>query len=194
MLAFLIASLVPLTIWHFFLCFICLFSKSEKLFSDERDKKALNILLCLKEGSGNIRHRLFICVALFICSLTGAIVGLINYDINQNSEEGTMACAFFTIIPFIVAFYLLYQFFRNFKNSTRKQKIVKGVCGALCVCIAIAMTLLAVINPSFDSNSTPKKNDYSNLTKEEKQWYQDNYGDGQYEKYKDAVNNYKGYK
>ena len=107
-----------------------------------------------------------------------------------------MAAAFFTIIPLVIAFYLFYQYFKNFKESTRKQKIVKSVCGTLCVCIAIAMTILIVINPSFHSSSTTKKNknNYSDLTDEEKQWYQDNYGDGQYEKYQDAINKYKNSK
>lgn len=41
---------------------------------------------------------------------------------------------------------------------------------------------------SFRNNSPSK---WDSLTKEEKQWYKDNYGDGQYKKYKDAVDSYK---
>lgn len=54
----------------------------------------------------------------------------------------------------------------------------------------IVVIIIAII--VFASNSgSNNKSKWDSLTKEEKQWYKDNYGDGQYDKYKKAIDNYK---
>ena len=45
------------------------------------------------------------------------------------------------------------------------------------------------INNSSDSGKSSNK--WDDLTEEEKDWYRDNYGNGQYDKYQDAINDYK---
>jgi len=37
------------------------------------------------------------------------------------------------------------------------------------------------------------KSSWDILSDDEKDWYRDNYGNGQYEQYQDAINDYKGY-
>ena len=42
-------------------------------------------------------------------------------------------------------------------------------------------------------NDDKKESEWGKLSKEEKQWYKDNYGDGQYDDYKKAMENYRGW-
>ncbi len=70
-----------------------------------------------------------------------------------------------------------------YKGDTLKWTIILIVIG-----IAFALGANFCIMNSFRNNSPSK---WDSLTKEEKQWYKDNYGDGQYKKYKDAVDSYK---
>ena len=58
-----------------------------------------------------------------------------------------------------------------------------------CIILAIALFIGGCVLCGDGGSSSS----WDKLTDKEKQWYHDNYGDGQYEKYEDAIDNYKGY-
>ena len=67
---------------------------------------------------------------------------------------------------------------------TKKGKIIAIlICGLLILssisCIAFGIT---------DTNSSSSS--WDSLSKDEKEWYKRNYGDGQYEKYQQAIDDY----
>ncbi len=194
MSGFLATCLIPLTFWHFLLLIFCLGAKSKKLFPDESDRKMLSEVLCLKD-TNKLLPRTLLCAILFVCSLTGAIWGLCNQELGDELV-GVLLIAFWVIMLLIVAFYLFLRFFKNLKNATLKQKIAKVVGGLFCICLAITLSILIIINPGCHSSNKNNNNDkgWDDLTEEEKDWYRDNYGNGQYDKYQDAIDKYKNSK
>ena len=78
----------------------------------------------------------------------------------------------------------IYFTFAKNEIQTAKGKLISFSVG-LVACI-IAVVILACSGSDGDS-------DWDKLSKDEKEWYKDNYGSGQYDSYKDAINNYKGY-
>ncbi len=77
----------------------------------------------------------------------------------------------------------------NGKTLEMKTFFTKGYIIVTVVGIACIIGFLVCL-PNVNVSSE-KSNRWDSLTKEEKQWYEDNYGDGQYEKYKDAIDSYK---
>ena len=75
----------------------------------------------------------------------------------------------------------------NIKLSEKGKKIALIV---LVVAIILAV-LFIVLEFADDWGSRKSSNEWEDLTEEEKDWYRDNYGDGQYEEYKDAIDKYK---
>ena len=71
----------------------------------------------------------------------------------------------------------------------------KTFCGALIFLIVFGLVGFFIVaslgsgNTSYSGSSSG----WDSLTDEEKEWYEDNYGDGQYEAIRDAIDNYKGY-
>ena len=73
------------------------------------------------------------------------------------------------------------------KYEPDKKKILKLICVLL-----LAVTLFVVCFVA-GCNDDKKESEWGKLSKEEKQWYKDNYGDGQYDDYKKAMENYRGW-
>lgn len=57
------------------------------------------------------------------------------------------------------------------------------------IIIAVVITIM-IASCSLMNAGSKKSSNWDNLTKEEKQWYNDNYGNGQYDKYQDAIRDY----
>ena len=76
----------------------------------------------------------------------------------------------------------------NGKKLEPKEFFTKGYIIATIVGIAC---IIGFFICSCNVPNKSKTNKWDSLTKEEKQWYEDNYGDGQYDKYKKAIDNYK---
>lgn len=59
-----------------------------------------------------------------------------------------------------------------------------------CLVIAIICIVLGIVSSVVSSFIDGGLSDWDKLTKEEKEWYKNNYGNGQYDSYKDAINDY----
>ena len=99
-------------------------------------------------------------------------------------------------IPLIIigVLYILFISFLLIFTYKRKRKEFRSTLIASIVFTAVGIIILLIFSFSLmgiDGCSTQSNNEYDNLTDEEKQWYQDNYGNGQYDKYKDAIDEYK---
>ena len=70
------------------------------------------------------------------------------------------------------------------KESTGKGRIISIIVAIVC---SIAFIICIVSAWIGDSGSSK----WDDLSDKEKEWYKENYGDGQYDKYKDAINDYK---
>lgn len=70
------------------------------------------------------------------------------------------------------------------KESTSKGRIISIIVAIVC---SIAFIICIVSGWTDDSGSSK----WDDLSDKEKEWYEENYGDGQYDKYKDAINDYK---
>ena len=73
-----------------------------------------------------------------------------------------------------------------FKDHPEHKKIfyIVWIVGTIVLSIIV---YAVVLDGSGQSSS------WDNLSEEEKDWYRDNFGDGQYDKYQDAIDKYKGY-
>ena len=92
--------------------------------------------------------------------------------------------------------------FYHLKKSLKKEtsSIMREV---ILICVIVISTLsflgfstagiIFISDGSGGSDSSNDSNSFYDLPKEEQEWYHRNYGNGQYDKYKDAVNNYNGY-
>lgn len=92
------------------------------------------------------------------------------------------------VICFVVAascFYALIAGCRDKTLSAKHKKVLLTVA-VLAVVLFIIFLALTVSNSNGGSS-----NSWDDLTDEEKEWYHDNYGNGQYDKYQDAINDYK---
>ena len=72
---------------------------------------------------------------------------------------------------------------KDIKDKKRKVKYI--VIGVLLFVFVFGRIVSCM---GGDSNGSS----WDKLSKEEKEWYHNNYGNGQYDKYKDAINNYNG--
>ena len=67
----------------------------------------------------------------------------------------------------------------------------KGATIALIIAI-VALVLAIVFFVIAVSDGSSSGSSWDKLSKEEKEWYVRNYGNGQYDKYQNAINDYKG--
>lgn len=78
-------------------------------------------------------------------------------------------------------------FFCFWLSNSSKKKARLIIIGILLLILAFG-GMMSCVTGGNDNNSS-----WDNLSKEEKEWYNDNYGNKQYDNYKDAINDYKGY-
>ena len=71
------------------------------------------------------------------------------------------------------------------KDFFTKPVKIMSIVGVICTFSAFA---IIIANSGSYSGSKSK---WDSLTKEEKQWYEDNYGGGKSQQYTDAINKYK---
>lgn len=88
------------------------------------------------------------------------------------------------IICFFVGACGIYFAISKNEIQTMKGKLISFFVGLAAIIIAVV--ILA-------NSGSGSKSEWDKLSKDEKEWYKDNYGSGQYDSYKDAINNYKGY-
>lgn len=76
----------------------------------------------------------------------------------------------------------------DFKNIVKKAKLKYNILNIYIPLIIIGTILLAIIIP----NLVPKsKSSWDRLDSDQKEWYKRNYGNGQYDKYKNTIDKYK---
>lgn len=72
------------------------------------------------------------------------------------------------------------------KDISKKTKIIARTVIIIAIILAIVFLVVSIVN-----NSGGSESEWDKLSEEEKDWYRDNYGNGQYEKYQDAIDDYK---
>lgn len=72
-------------------------------------------------------------------------------------------------------------------NVTRANKMPEGTIYAIIVIIIFTIALIS----GFVGNGSSSKSEWDKLTKEEKQWYKDNYGGGKSQEIDRAIEKYK---
>lgn len=100
-------------------------------------------------------------------------------------------------IMFLIGIFLVFDFFLMVKLEDKLGigDKMKSITEVNRIIKAILLVVSLVMFLGF-SSSEPSKNDtnkWDKLTDEEKQWYIDNYGDGQYDEIQDAIEDYNGY-
>ncbi|MBE6630662.1 MAG: hypothetical protein E7624_07440 [Ruminococcaceae bacterium] len=93
---------------------------------------------------------------------------------------------FLASLCLIVSVCCFWYLITTMKFSTKKEKIITLVVGILALVLFIAF-----LGVEISSGSGGSSNRWDDLTDEEKEWYHNNYGNGQYDKYQDAINDYK---
>lgn len=93
------------------------------------------------------------------------------------------------IMCFIVSVFCFYLLIternKTFLLSAKAKKIT------LAIAILALVLFIVFLAVDVSSGSGGSSNRWDDLTDEEKDWYRDNYGNGQYDKYQDAINDYK---
>ena len=72
-------------------------------------------------------------------------------------------------------------------NENNKPKLKPGEIVGIIIAVVL---MLLVASCTLMGTGSSKSSNWDNLTKDEKQWYNDNYGNGQYDKYQDAIRDY----
>ena len=93
----------------------------------------------------------------------------------------------FFIIVFVIIAYVAFSYSYACREDTSNVGKIKGL--VIGIIFAILAFICLVVRIS-DSSSTSK---WDNLSDDEKAWYERNYGNGQYDKYQEAVKDYRGY-
>ena len=75
---------------------------------------------------------------------------------------------------------IIYKLIANKTHALKRYLI-----GLLVFIVIVAIIVLAIV---LGDNGD---REWDDLSDEEKEWYHNNYGSGQYDKYKDAINDYK---
>ena len=100
--------------------------------------------------------------------------------------RGVIKMIFF-IIVFVIIAYVAFSYSYACREDTSNVGKIKGV--VIGIIFAILAFICLVVRIS-DSSSTSK---WDNLSDDEQAWYERNYGNGQYDKYQEAIKDYRGY-
>ena len=101
----------------------------------------------------------------------------------------------FFIIVFVIIAYVAFSYSYACREDSSNVGKIKGI--VIGIIFAILAFICLVVRIS-DSSSTSKWDNLSiakenNLSDDEKAWYERNYGNGQYDKYQEAIKDYRGY-
>ena len=93
----------------------------------------------------------------------------------------------FFIIVFVIIAYVAFSYSYACREDSSNVGKIKGIVIGIIFSILAFICLVVRIS---DSSSTSK---WDNLSDDEKAWYERNYGNGQYDKYQEAIKDYRGY-
>ncbi len=96
----------------------------------------------------------------------------------------------FSIVAFVAAGIYSQKDEKGNIKLSKKGKRIAAVVIVAAIILAFLFFAFSFISES-GSSAGSSSNKWDELTEEEKDWYRDNYGDGQYDKYQNAINDYK---